>query len=102
MDDYAVFWFRKGGSPRRYSFWAADAIYADFLVRQNRQLVVDLLDDLVANYTFDNFGLTLSGGVTNLTDEAPPFIDVGFNAKTDPPTYRMFGRGYYLRASWKF
>jgi iron complex outermembrane receptor protein len=61
-----------------------------------------LYHDLVANYTFDNFGLTLSGGVTNLTDEAPPFIDVGFNAKTDPPTYRMFGRGYYLRASWKF
>ena len=27
LDDYAVFWFRKGGNPRRYSFWAADAVY---------------------------------------------------------------------------
>ena len=27
LDDYAEFWFRKGGSPRRYSFWAADAVY---------------------------------------------------------------------------
>ena len=26
LDDYAVFWFRKGGEPRRYSFWAADAM----------------------------------------------------------------------------
>ena len=50
LNDYAVFWFRKGGSPRQYSFWAADAIYADYLVRQNRKLAIDLLDDLVANY----------------------------------------------------
>ena len=28
LDDYAVFWFRKGGEPRKYSFWAADAMYA--------------------------------------------------------------------------
>ena len=27
LDDYAGFWFRKGGAPRRYSFWAADSIY---------------------------------------------------------------------------
>ncbi|MCP4311263.1 MAG: hypothetical protein GY790_08380, partial [Bacteroidetes bacterium] len=27
LDNYARFWFRKGGSPRRYSFWSADAIY---------------------------------------------------------------------------
>lgn len=58
--------------------------------------------DLVANYSFDQWGLTLSGGVTNVTDEPPPFIEVGFNAGTDPATYRLFGRGYYLRAAWKF
>jgi len=61
-----------------------------------------LYHDLVANYTFGQWGLTLSGGVTNLTDEPPPFIEVGFNASTDPSTYRLFGRGYYLRAQWKF
>ena len=48
LDDYAVFWFRKGGSPRRYSFWAADALWARHLVRPNRDLLVGLLDDLVA------------------------------------------------------
>ena len=28
LDDYAVFWFRKGGDRRMYSFWAADALHA--------------------------------------------------------------------------
>jgi len=31
LDNYARFWFRKGGSPRRYSFWSADAIYHYYL-----------------------------------------------------------------------
>jgi len=56
--------------------------------------------DLFASYTWN--GLTLSGAVTNLTNEAPPYIDAGFNAKTDPPTYRMFGRGYFVRLAWAF
>jgi len=61
-----------------------------------------LYHDLVATYTFGEWGVTLTGGVTNLTDEPPPFIEVGFNASTDPATYRQFGRGYYVRAQWKF
>jgi iron complex outermembrane receptor protein len=63
-----------------------------------------LYHDLVASYTFKAFGseTMLSGGITNFTDEAPPYIEVGFNATTDPSTYRMFGRGYYLRMSVKF
>jgi outer membrane receptor protein involved in Fe transport len=60
-----------------------------------------LYHDLVASYTF-GFNTTISAGVTNVTDEAPPFIEVGFNAGTDPATYRLFGRGYYVRATWKF
>ena len=50
LDDYAVFWFRQGGSPRRYSFWAADAMWARHLVTPNEALLVDLLPDLVRNY----------------------------------------------------
>lgn len=61
-----------------------------------------LYHDLVASYTFGAAGLQLSGGITNLTDEEPPYIEVGFNATTDPATYRMFGRGYYLRLSYKY
>ena len=29
-------------------------------------------------------------------------MDLGFNAKTDPSTYRMFGQGYYIRIKQTF
>jgi iron complex outermembrane receptor protein len=63
-----------------------------------------LYHDIVASYSFDAFGsnASISGGVTNLTDEAPPFIEIGFNASTDPSTYRLFGIGYYLRLAFEF
>jgi len=49
------------------------------------------------------FGVTnFTAGINNLTDEKPPFIEMGFNATTDPSTYRLYGRGYYLRLSQKF
>lgn len=51
LDNYARFWFRGGGNPRRYSFWAADAIYNYYLVNDNKDFVVDLLPDLIANYS---------------------------------------------------
>ncbi len=50
MSDYALFWFRKGGGPRQYSFWAADAMWADYLVHGDKERVTELLDDLVLNY----------------------------------------------------
>jgi len=50
LDDYAVFWFQKGGAPRRYSCWIADALYARYLVRPDKKLGTILLDDLVRNY----------------------------------------------------
>ena len=50
LDDYAAFWFRKGGELRRYSFWAADAVYARYLVTGDKAEMVDLLPDLIRNY----------------------------------------------------
>jgi hypothetical protein len=50
LDDYAVFWFRKGGSVRSYSFWAADAMYARYMVNRNKEFLLGLLGDLVENY----------------------------------------------------
>jgi outer membrane receptor protein involved in Fe transport len=60
-----------------------------------------LYHDVVLNYDVAQ-GTQLSFGVTDLTDEEPPFIEVGFNALTDPSTYRMFGRGYYFRFTQNF
>jgi predicted GH43/DUF377 family glycosyl hydrolase len=50
LNDYAVFWFRKGGNPRLYSFWAVDAIYSRYLVNNDKEFLVGLLGDLVNNY----------------------------------------------------
>ena len=50
LDDYARFWFRGGGEPRRYSCWIADALWARGLVTGDAGLAVDLLPDLIRNY----------------------------------------------------
>jgi hypothetical protein len=50
LDDYSVFWLRKGGDIRSYSFWAADSIWNYSLIKGDFSLAVDLLPDLVSNY----------------------------------------------------
>ena len=50
MDDYAVFWLRKGGNLRSYSFWIADALWNRALVTGDMREVKELFPDLVANY----------------------------------------------------
>ena len=49
LDDYSRFWFR-GGEPRRYSFWAADSIWACCCVTGDESLAFELLPDLISNY----------------------------------------------------
>ena len=44
----------------------------------------------------------MSLGISNVTNEPPPYIDLGFNGKTDVAAYRLFGTGYYLRLSQSF
>ena len=61
-----------------------------------------LYHDIVVDYTFDATGTNIAAGFTNVTDEEPPYIDTGFNANTDPATYRLFGRGYYIRLTQSF
>lgn len=48
--DYAKFWFRGGGSPRTYSFWAADAVYKYYEATGDSELVKELFPDLIRNY----------------------------------------------------
>jgi len=50
LDDYSRFWFSGGGTPRRYSFWVADAIWARALVTGDDRLAKDLLPGLINNY----------------------------------------------------
>lgn len=50
LNSYANYWFHRGGSPRSYSFWPADALYNDFLVTGKDSLCKTLLPDLIKNY----------------------------------------------------
>jgi hypothetical protein len=50
LNDYETFWFRYGGDPRNYSFWAADAYYARYLVNNDSKFLTGFLDDLKNNY----------------------------------------------------
>lgn len=50
LDDYSRFWFSGGGEPRRYSFWAADSIWARMHVTGDDRLAKELLPDLIKNY----------------------------------------------------
>jgi outer membrane receptor protein involved in Fe transport len=46
--------------------------------------------------------LELRGGVENLTDERPPLYTAAVQMNTDPSTFDVLGRRYYLRANVKF
>jgi len=63
LNSYADYWFHRGGSPRSYSFWPADALYNYFMVTGKDSLCKALLPDLMKNYAgwekdrLDNNGL---------------------------------------------
>ncbi len=51
--------------------------------------------DLEAGFAFDA-GLRIRAGITNVTDEDPPFLSQHQPANTDVATYRLLGRTYFL------
>jgi len=74
-----------------------------FFADYKQQLDAELYHDLVGTYRLGEEEKTMvSVGITNVSDEAPPYIGSGFNANTDPSTYRMFGRSYYARIKHTF
>ena len=46
--------------------------------------------------------LELRLGIENLTDETPPLYTAGVQMNTDPSTFDVLGRRYFLRANMKF
>ena len=92
LDDYAVFWFRKGGSPRRYSFWAADALYAYYLVKHNAALITGLLDDLVGNYrAWEKSRLEPDGLFWQIDDRDGMEVSIGGSGKRATINSYMYG-----------
>ena len=78
----------------------ADTTFS-FLTDYVQDLDDEMYHDLIVDYQMgeDRNGL-ISVGITNFTDEAPPYIDTGFNANTDPSTFRLFGRSYFVRLKY--
>ncbi|MBI1682609.1 TonB-dependent receptor domain-containing protein [Caulobacter hibisci] len=57
--------------------------------------------DLNANWSI-NETYALRGGVTNLTDKQPPYFSSYVQANTDPSTYDVLGRRFYVGFKAKF
>jgi len=92
LDDYAVFWFRKGGSVRSYSFWAADAMWAKYLVTIDKQQVTDLLADLVNNYTeWEKKRLEPDGLFWQIDDRDGMEVSIGGSGKRATVNSYMYG-----------
>lgn len=72
-----------------------------FFPEQDQNIDAQTYHDITGSYTFaTDTKVTL--GVTNIADEKAPYIDLGFNASTIPETYRVNGRGYFVRLTQKF
>jgi outer membrane receptor protein involved in Fe transport len=57
--------------------------------------------DLTGRYYFAT-GTSVDIGITNVTDEEPPFINSGFNTNIDESVHRPMGTGYFVRLTQSF
>jgi len=74
--------------------------YADYDVNAVSVPAVTYLD-ANASWAF-NDTLDLHVGVENATDKQPPLYSASIQMNTDPSTYDVLGRRFYLRANLKF
>jgi outer membrane receptor protein involved in Fe transport len=58
--------------------------------------------DLAISYAVPWQETTITVGINNLFDRAPPFIETGFTGSTEPATYRVFGRTWFVRWNTRF
>ena len=59
------------------------------------------LFDLTGSWSFDE-RVTLRAGVNNLADKDPPFYTSYSNSNTDPSTYDVLGRRFYVGINARF
>jgi outer membrane receptor protein involved in Fe transport len=60
-----------------------------------------LYHDIEGRYEFGN-SVTLRAAITNFTDEDPPYVNLVSAANTDPGTYRLLGRSFFLELRYDF
>jgi outer membrane receptor for ferrienterochelin and colicin len=106
----------EGVIPEWKAQWTLDWSYGNFGASTN----VEWLDSTTERTNFGNtkiesetyvdltvrynmpWGTQISGGITNILDNDPPFIVQGFNANTDSDTFRMLGRSWFARVTHNF
>ena len=92
LDDYSTFWFRRGGSVRSYSVWAADALWARYLVTQDKSLIIDLLPDLINNYhEWEKSRLEPDGLFWQIDDRDGMEVSIGGTGKRPTINSYMYG-----------
>jgi len=100
LTDYARFWFRKGGDLRSYSAWLVDALWAYHQVKQDKNLLTDLLPDFVDNYqkweTGRSFhgmfiGLNRDGLFSTVDDRDAMEMSIGGHGKRPSINAYMYG-----------
>jgi outer membrane cobalamin receptor len=65
----------------------------------DRRVEPVLYHDIQAGIEFGS-GITMRAAITNVTDEDPPYINIG-PANTDVATYRLLGRSYFLELRYQ-
>lgn len=104
--NYGLTWTRENLSLSYFGEYIHDMLSDDspfFPIPGGYNYTLDsiIYHDIVGSYEFGQ-GTTLSAGITNITDEEPPFVAPGFNGATSPEVYRMLGMGWYARLSHEF
>ena len=99
LNDYARFWFRKGGDPRQYSFWAADSVYEQALVAGDFTVAIDLLPDLIANYqAWEGSKLDADGLFWQWDGQDGMEVSIGGSGKRATINSYMFGDAQAIAA----
>ncbi len=92
LNDYAFFWFRKGGAVRSYSFWAADALWARFEVTGDKDAAIGLLPDLIRNYEeWEKNRLEPDGLFWQIDDRDGMEVSIGGSGKRATINSYMYG-----------
>jgi outer membrane receptor protein involved in Fe transport len=72
-----------------------------FFAQYRRDVDAVLYQDVSGGFDFDS-GVTVRAVISNVFDEDPPFINSGSIENTDPGTYRLLGRTYFLELKYAF
>jgi hypothetical protein len=92
LESYANFWFKGGVEPRRYSFWAANSIFAFACVQQNKNLVTNLLPFFDQNYSeWEKTHLCADGMFQQTDDRDGMEVSIGGSGKRATINSYMLG-----------